>query len=90
MTEEEIRMLVADYLQGYGATTRLTYDASGKKANLFATLGDSAKRGLVLSGHSDVAFTPSGESLSGMTDSRPRSLPPRSPKNHSRCHKVST
>src|ERR1700719_1304360 len=45
---------VRDYLQGYGATTRLTYDASGKKANLFATLGDSAKRGLVLSGHSDV------------------------------------
>src|SRR5579863_3256032 len=45
---------VRDYLQGFGATTRLTYDASGKKANLFATLGDSGERGLVLSGHSDV------------------------------------
>ena len=45
---------VRDYLQGYGATCRLTYDASGKKANLFATLGESGKRGLVLSGHSDV------------------------------------
>src|SRR5271156_759460 len=43
-----------DYLQGFGAKTRLTYDATGKKANLFATLGDSPKPGLVLSGHTDV------------------------------------
>ncbi len=43
-----------DYLQGFGATTRLTYDATGKKANLFATLGDSKKPGLILSGHTDV------------------------------------
>ncbi len=43
-----------DYLQGFGATTRLTYDATGKKANLFATLGDSNKPGLILSGHTDV------------------------------------
>jgi acetylornithine deacetylase len=43
-----------DYLQALGATTRLTYDATGKKANLFATLGDSKKPGLILSGHSDV------------------------------------
>ncbi len=39
---------------GLGATTRLTHDASGKKANLFATLGDSNKPGLILSGHTDV------------------------------------
>jgi acetylornithine deacetylase len=45
---------VRDYLQGCGAVTRLTYDPTGKKANLFATLGDSPKPGLVLSGHSDV------------------------------------
>ena len=45
---------VRDYLHGHGATTRLTHDASGKKANLFATLGDSAKPGLMLSGHTDV------------------------------------
>jgi acetylornithine deacetylase len=45
---------VRDYLQGCGAITRLTYDETGKKANLFATLGDSPKPGLVLSGHSDV------------------------------------
>jgi acetylornithine deacetylase len=45
---------VRDHLQKLGATTRLTYDASGKKANLFATLGDSKRPGLVLSGHTDV------------------------------------
>jgi acetylornithine deacetylase len=45
---------VRDYLQGFGATTRLTHDATGKKANLFATLGDSQKPGLILSGHTDV------------------------------------
>src|SRR6202047_23225 len=43
-----------DYLQGFGALTRLTFDATGKKANLFATLGDSKKPGLILSGHTDV------------------------------------
>src|SRR5882724_12370018 len=45
---------VRDYLRGFGATTRLTHDATGKKANLFATLGDSKKPGLILSGHTDV------------------------------------
>src|ERR1700689_5978862 len=45
---------VRDYLHGFGATTRLTHDSSGKKANLFATLGDSKKPGLILSGHTDV------------------------------------
>jgi acetylornithine deacetylase len=45
---------VRDYLSKQGATTRLTHDASGKKANLFATLGDSNKPGLILSGHTDV------------------------------------
>ena len=45
---------VRDYLQSYGAKTRLTHDESGKKANLFATLGESSKPGLILSGHTDV------------------------------------
>ena len=45
---------VRDYLRALGAKTRLTHDATGKKANLFATLGDSAKPGLILSGHTDV------------------------------------
>jgi acetylornithine deacetylase len=45
---------VRDYLQRLGAVCRLTYDATGKKANLFATLGESGKPGLILSGHTDV------------------------------------
>jgi acetylornithine deacetylase len=45
---------VRDYLHGHGAKTRLTHDATGKKANLFATLGESPKPGLILSGHTDV------------------------------------
>src|ERR1700728_3173057 len=45
---------VRDYLQGFGAKTRLPHDATGKKANLFATLGDSDRPGLILSGHTDV------------------------------------
>jgi acetylornithine deacetylase len=43
-----------DYLAKLGARTRLTYDAAGSKANLFATLGDSQRPGLILSGHTDV------------------------------------
>ena len=43
-----------DYLAGLGVSSRLTYDASGKKANLFATLGGGSRPGLVLSGHTDV------------------------------------
>ena len=34
-----------DYLAKLGARTRLTHDATGKKANLFATLGDSNRAG---------------------------------------------
>ncbi len=45
---------VRDYLARFGANTRLTYDGSRRKANLFATLGDSGKPGLILSGHTDV------------------------------------
>lgn len=43
-----------DYLSGMGVKSRLTYDVTGKKANLFATLGDGPKPGLILSGHTDV------------------------------------
>ncbi|GBU14857.1 acetylornithine deacetylase [Polaromonas sp.] len=45
---------IRDYLAGLGVSSRLTYDASGKKANLFATLGEGSKPGLILSGHTDV------------------------------------
>jgi acetylornithine deacetylase len=47
---EEVR----DYLTGHGVSSRLTYDAKGGKANLFATLGEPSNPGIVLSGHTDV------------------------------------
>ncbi|RJF95512.1 acetylornithine deacetylase [Noviherbaspirillum saxi] len=43
-----------DYLGAMGVKSRLTYDATGKKANLFATLGEGKRPGIVLSGHTDV------------------------------------
>ena len=43
-----------DYLERLGAKTRLTYDAKGIKANLFATLGEGSKPGMILSGHTDT------------------------------------
>ncbi len=43
-----------DYLKGYGIASRLTYDATGNKANLFATVQRGAGPGIVLSGHTDV------------------------------------
>ncbi len=43
-----------DYLKAYGIDSRLTYDAGGNKANLFATVQPGAKPGIVLSGHTDV------------------------------------
>jgi acetylornithine deacetylase len=47
-----------DYLDGHGATTALTFDDEGRKANLFATLaahdGNATSNGFVLSGHTDV------------------------------------
>ena len=46
---------VRDYLSGYGIESRLTFDAGGGKANLFATIGGPAEGGgVVLSGHTDV------------------------------------
>ena len=41
-------------LEKSGARCRRSYDASGKKANLFATLGPDGDGGFVLSGHTDV------------------------------------
>lgn len=45
---------VRDYLGTLGVKSRLTYDASRKKANLFATLCEGSQPGLILSGHTDV------------------------------------
>jgi len=45
---------IRDYLDGYGIASRLTFDDTGRKANLFATIGPPEKPGIILSGHSDV------------------------------------
>jgi len=42
------------YLRSHGLSFRLTHDDAGKKANLFATIGDPRRPGVVLSGHTDV------------------------------------
>ena len=45
---------MADYLTAIGARVEVLRDATGTKANLWATLGPEGDGGLVLSGHSDV------------------------------------
>ncbi|HET7134830.1 MAG TPA: acetylornithine deacetylase [Casimicrobiaceae bacterium] len=45
---------VREHLASFGIPYRLTHDDTGAKANLFATIGDPAKPGIVLSGHTDV------------------------------------
>ena len=45
---------VRDYLADLGVDSRLIHDETGKKANLYATLGPADKPGVMLSGHTDV------------------------------------
>ncbi|MFY9239940.1 MAG: acetylornithine deacetylase [Roseovarius sp.] len=44
----------ADLLRGAGGEVTLIKDASGKKANLYATIGPLDRPGVLLSGHTDV------------------------------------
>jgi acetylornithine deacetylase len=44
---------VQDYLERHGVASRLVMDATGRKANLWATIGPEADGGVVLSGHTD-------------------------------------
>ncbi|MDF1872897.1 acetylornithine deacetylase [Vannielia sp.] len=46
--------LLADRLESAGARVEVMVDDSGKKANLYATLGPDEPGGVLLSGHSDV------------------------------------
>jgi acetylornithine deacetylase len=50
----EMITYLADRLAGCGAKVDLQTDETGRKANLFATLGPECNGGIVLSGHSDV------------------------------------
>jgi len=43
-----------DWLDGFGIKSELVFDASRRKANLFATIGPEDTPGILLSGHSDV------------------------------------
>ena len=45
---------VRDYLLAHGVESALTYDETGKKANLYATIGPADVSGIGLSGHTDV------------------------------------
>jgi len=45
---------VEDYLQGFGARCRRTWNEDRSKANLFAAVGPDEPGGVVLSGHTDV------------------------------------
>jgi len=57
-TSRDSNLVLIDYAQALleksGARCRRTFDASGKKANLFATFGPDGDGGYVLSGHTDV------------------------------------
>lgn len=44
---------IRDYLADLGVDSHLTFDDSGKKANLYATCGPQDKPGILLSGHTD-------------------------------------
>ena len=45
---------VREYLQQEGLDSRLSYDETNKKANLWVTIGPDIAGGVVLSGHTDV------------------------------------
>lgn len=57
-TSRGSNLALIDFAQGLledaGARCRRTFDATGTKANLFATLGPDGPGGYVLSGHTDV------------------------------------
>jgi len=45
---------VRDFLAARGVESRLYVDASGRKANLYASIGPTDRGGILLSGHTDV------------------------------------
>jgi acetylornithine deacetylase len=57
-TSRESNLALIDFVRAYLAShavaARLVHDETGRKANLFATIGPADRPGLVLSGHTDV------------------------------------
>ena len=45
---------IEKYLSAYSIKSQLIYDYTGKKANLYATIGLNKSEGIMLSGHTDV------------------------------------
>ena len=50
----ELIEYIKGYLEDFGLRSELVFDATGKKANLFATIGADDIGGVALSGHTDV------------------------------------
>ncbi len=50
----EIVTYIVNYLKQHGVESTLSYDESGERANVFATIGPESDGGVVLNGHTDV------------------------------------
>jgi acetylornithine deacetylase len=50
----ELIAYIQQYLSQFGVDSQLVYDDEGRKANLYATVGPADRRGICLSGHTDV------------------------------------
>ena len=50
----ELITFIQEYLSGHGVESMLVHSEDGTKANLYATLGEKEKSGVMLSGHTDV------------------------------------
>ena len=50
----ELIHFIRDELAHHGVPSTLTFDDSGKKANLFATVGEGKPAGVIVSGHTDT------------------------------------
>ena len=48
---------IRNYLADHGVPSQLVHDDSGRKANLFASIGPQSEGGIVFSGHTDVVPT---------------------------------
>src|SRR5207253_211001 len=45
---------IRDYLADFGVVSEMFFNAERTKANLYASIGPTDRRGIVLSGHTDV------------------------------------
>ena len=66
---------IEKYLDSYNVRSQLIYDSTGKKANLYATIGINKTEGIMLSGHTDVV-----PALSNNWNSNPFNLTKRNDK----------